>query len=196
MIYFTSDTHFGHRNVIQYCNRPFADVAQMDESLMDNWNNKITWDDEVYFLGDLTIGRSNTQLKAILARLTGNKYLIKGNHDNKLSNDVKAYFHGGAYDYLELPGLLDNSWWVAAHERENETGHSLPIVLCHYPMLEWNQSHRGSWQLHGHSHGKLEPNPRRQYDVGVDSNNYAPVSLDDLMVIMRNREVRKHHGNV
>lgn len=193
MIYFTSDTHLGHKNVIRFCNRPFADVNQMDECLMDNWNSRVGKDDIVYHLGDVSLGRSNTQTKTILARLSGTKILVRGNHDSMLRYNVFEEFDNIQY-YIEMSGFLDNSWWVAAHENEVATGHPLPIVLCHYPMLEWNQSHRGSWQLHGHSHGKLEPNPRRQYDVGVDSNNYAPVSLDELMVIMRNREVRRHHG--
>jgi calcineurin-like phosphoesterase family protein len=172
-VWFTSDPHFGHKNVIKYCERPFDSIEEMDEILIDRWNMVIDHDDLIICCGDFSLTNPKST-NEILNKLNGNKVLIKGNHEksilsNKLNRDM---FNGGIYDLLNITVIDD----------EVEYGFQ-DIILCHYPMLSWNKSHRGSWQLFGHVHGmldndiKLSPN---QIDVGVDSNDFRPISYQEV----------------
>ena len=92
VIYFTSDLHFSHYNIIKYCNRPFESVDKMNNILINNWNKIVKENDEVYILGDITLGDNEKYLN----RLKGSKYLIKGNHDKIRTHEnlkwVKDYY--------------------------------------------------------------------------------------------------------
>jgi calcineurin-like phosphoesterase family protein len=155
--YFTSDTHFGDHRVLNLYDRPFASVAAMDEALIAAWNSVCTGDDEIWHLGDFA--RTADHAAAILPRLNGAKHLVVGNND-----PTPALAHGwvSVQPYAEL----------------DEAGRKL--VLCHYPFRSWNGQHRGSLNLHGHSHGRLKALPR-QFDVGVDVRAYRPVTLEALL---------------
>lgn len=169
MIYFTADTHFYHGNVIQYEQRPFQTVEEMNETLIRNWNAKVSPDDDVYILGDFTL-KGPVPANAVLERLQGRKYLIRGNHDGFVD---RAAFRQDAFswvrDYFEL------SW----------QGHR--FVLFHYPLLTWNSMRRGSFHLHGHQHNKRRYNEAnrednlRRLDVGVDANGMSPVSIEEIL---------------
>lgn len=176
-VWFTSDTHFSHANIIKYCKRPFDSVEEMNEILIDNWNMVVSNDDLVICGGDFALGNSN-QTISVLNRLNGFKILIKGNHEKSvLSNkDAKEYFNGGIYDLLEIR-ILD----------EEVSDGFQDIILCHYPMLSWDKSHRGSWQLFGHVHGMLDGDHRlspNQIDIGVDSNGFRPISYEEVKEII------------
>jgi len=154
MWWWTSDLHLDHSNIIQYCNRPFKDVEEMDEVLIQNWNEVVGKGDNVIFAGDLTLHHKYDVVKSkYISRLNGNIIWIKGNHDYWMPKSSKYIDH--------------------------RTMGSQFIVTSHYPMRSWNKSIHGSWNLHGHSHGMLEP-LTNQYDVGVDNNNYYPVNLDTI----------------
>ena len=167
MVYFTSDLHFGHKNVISMCNRPFETVDQMNETLIKNWNSVVSEMDEIYILGDITLHRSWNHIAKYLRDLNGKKSLIKGNHDKWLYDKKcdRSYF-----DII-----------VPYHELDIE---GRKLVLCHYPIADWNGKYRGSIHLHGHVHSThwsaLQVSIGRVYDVGVDANNYFPVSLDQI----------------
>jgi calcineurin-like phosphoesterase family protein len=152
---FTSDTHFGDHRVLNLYPRPFADLAEMEEGLIARWNAVCNPDDEVWHLGDFA--RTTAKAAAVLPRLNGRKHLILGNNDPA---PPPGWDSVGAYAEIEREGAF--------------------LVLCHYPFRSWNRQHRGGWNLHGHSHGRLSPLPR-QHDVGVDANGYAPVRLQDLI---------------
>jgi calcineurin-like phosphoesterase family protein len=178
-VWFTSDTHFGHARVIEYSNRPFPSVEEMDEAMILNWNAMVRPGDRVYHLGDFSFHRPERSV-AIARRLMGQKYLVLGNHDKRLRNEP---------DFL--------SHWIWARDLEGIAVADQRIVLCHYAMLTWNQSHRGAWMLHGHSHGSL---PRDSHslrmDVGVDPMGYQPVSFETVRDEMASRDFRPidHHG--
>ena len=167
MKFFTSDTHFGHKNIIRLCDRPFQGIHEMDEELIARWNETVKEHDEVYHLGDFGYKCSVSHLKRIMERLNGRIHLIVGNHDrytlraNEELDRFTSVFH-----MLKLWGILDQ-----------------PITLCHWPMLSWDQSHRGAIQLFGHHHGnKLDKIKKGfQMDVGVDPNNFRPISLDQVI---------------
>lgn len=131
--FFTSDTHFGHANIIRFCNRPFKNVEEMDEALIENWNQVVSEDDTVFHLGDFAFGGSSVW-KSIIPRLNGHINLIIGNHDRK--NLRQGYM--SSFDMV-VPQL----------QIEIEGN---PIYLNHYPFLCYGGSYRGVWQLFGHVH--------------------------------------------
>jgi len=176
-VWFISDPHFGHKNIIKYCNRPFDSVELMDEVLIKNWNDSISDGDIVFCLGDFSL-TSNLKTIQILERLNGNKVLIRGNHEKSVLGTEKSrsFFNGGIYDLLDIRVIDDEV-----------TDGFQDLILCHYPMLTWNRSHRNSFQLFGHVHGALDGNNKlspNQLDVGVDSHNFSPINYDRVKEII------------
>ena len=174
--FFTSDTHFNHANIIRFCNRPFKDVEQMNEVMITNWNNAISKDDTVFHLGDFCLGGAAEWTK-ILDHLNGKIYLIMGNHDLK---NIRQ-------------GFISRFEHVAMQMRI-EIGKKR-IYLCHYPFLCFEGSYKDDvWQLFGHVHtrrsnsgidaGRLQYLYPTQYDVGVDNNNFTPVSFGQVKRII------------
>ena len=176
-LFFTSDTHFQHANIIKYCSRPFSSVDEMNAALCDNWNSVVRLDDIVYHLGDVLFGDVERMLPR-LRGLMGKKYLIPGNHDTtKVLESLDGIFE-------ILPSLVE-----IPLPAEGKAGqYASPLSLCHYPMATWNRSHRGAIMLHGHNHGRLPGNAQR-LDVGVDSWGFTPVRLRDVLA-----RLGKQHG--
>ncbi len=173
-IFFTSDHHFGHKNIIKFSERPFKDVQEMDEVLIQKWNEKITEEDEVYYLGDLGLCSSG-KMKKILERLNGKKYLINGNHEKSAQN-CSEHFEW-IKDYHEL----------VIEDDEFPRGQQL-LVLFHYSMREWNASHWGSYHLYGHSHGTLSDDKNAlSFDIGVDCHDFYPLSYEEVKEIMKKK---------
>ncbi len=168
MNYYISDLHLAHENIIRLCNRPFKTIDEMNMTIINNYNSIITDNDTVYFLGDIIYGKSiQNQLKAIdyIKKLKGKKILIIGNHDRYLLNNkhFKALFNR-IENYLEI--------------RDN----GKIVVLSHYPIEEWNGFFKGWIHLYGHvhNHDNLK-NIKNRYNVGVDVNDFKPVTLDQLI---------------
>jgi calcineurin-like phosphoesterase family protein len=161
----TSDTHFNHENVIQYCNRPFSSVTEMNEAMIANWNYKVSKNDRVFHLGDVTINsKTKTKhriraswLEENIPRLNGEKHLILGNHDIEYIHIYRKLFSSVEnYAELDLNGKK--------------------YILFHYPMESWNRSFHGSIHFHGHSHGSAKVVENR-IDVGVDSHGFFPIEI-------------------
>jgi len=165
MIYFTADQHFGHRNILKYESRPFANVSEMDEAMISRWNEMVNKNDMVYILGDLMFSKKESDVVAIVQRLKGKKILIKGNHDYFASKAWTNKYFEKVTDYLEI----------------NCNG--MKFCLMHYPMATWNKKHYGSIHLHGHIHSNKLPFEigGRILNVGVDLFDYRPVSIDEVM---------------
>ena len=167
-IFFTSDNHYGHKNIIKYENRPFKDVDDMDNKMIEKWNAKVSKNDTVYILGDFSFGNHDHYL----SKLNGHKILVKGNHDSRKINVHNSLFDD-VFNYLEIN--LDNDTFV---------------TMSHYPMLVWNKSHHGSINLFGHVHSLLHnikydeimrcPSDN-SYNVGVDVNNFEPCTLEEII---------------
>jgi len=163
-IFFTADTHFNHSNIIEFCNRPFSDVLEMNEILIQNWNKVIKKEDLIYHLGDFGFG----ELKHILDRLNGGIVLLVGSHDK----DTLMY----SDRFVEIYDILE----ISPYDLKEE----IFITLCHYAMRVWPKSHYNSWHLFGHSHNKLEPFGK-SFDIGVDGHNFTPWSLDEIIEKMK-----------
>ncbi|MDD5164256.1 MAG: phosphoesterase [Patescibacteria group bacterium] len=170
MIYFTADTHFGHTNIIKYCNRPFKSVDEMNESLIEEWNKVVGEDDTIYHLGDFSWDDIEL-VKSILKRLNGKKFFCFGSHDKHMSQ-LSGYFKE-----------MKESFLIKTEEDQF-------IFLNHYIHKEWHLSHYGAWHLFGHSHGRMDDYAKEEgklLDVGVDSHNFKPWSLDEVKKIMESR---------
>ena len=164
--FFTSDEHYGHRNIIKYCNRPFKDVNEMDEVIISNHNEVVSPKDTVIHAGDFTLWKDFTGVhKKYVSRLNGNHIFLVGSHDYWLN------------------GKLNPKRW----ERNiSIDGKKYYFVVDHYAMRTWHKSHYNSFQLYGHSHGNLPP-VGKQHDIGVDINNFYPVSDRMILKIMEGR---------
>lgn len=183
MIWFTADTHFNHGNVVAYSGRPFADLEQMTEAIIERWNSVVAPGDTVFHLGDFALswGRKHRQLiDHILSRLRGQKWLIVGNHDRDEVTDNSRWHKIARYHELKV---------------DPKNGRPFPIVLSHYPMRSWNRMYYGAWMLHGHCHGNLLDRGGKIADVGVDCWAFTPVSLDCIAAYMEGRSVvtEDHH---
>ena len=174
-IFFTSDLHFGHANIIRFDNRPFTSVEEMDAELIRRWNNKVSHDDMVYILGDIS-WYNDQKTSEIISSLNGHKILIKGNHD-RIHGKVRHYFDE-ITDYKEIT-LEGNKH----------------ITLCHYPIVFFNRHHYGSYMFYGHVHNSHEWKMTENYkyeleqldikcnmfNVGCMIWNYEPVTFEEVI---------------
>jgi len=164
MYFFTADEHYWHKNVIKYCQRPFISIEEMNEAIIKNNNEVVSKNDIVIHGGDTTLlSRHKFQNTGILQRLNGQHTFLKGSHDRWLAKSV-----------------------ITRWEKHID---DIYVVVDHYAGRVWPRSHYGSWQLFGHSHGNLEA-WENQYDIGVDNNNFYPVSFDELKEIMNKYATR------
>ena len=181
-VFFTSDTHFFHKNILKHC--PLRkelcnaldenDISSWDDWMVDRWNKVIGKHDIVYIIGDFAFGSAELA-KKILGKLNGKKFLILGNHDgssDKLDNYFKqitqqkmVVFKKEHYDFLE---------------------EDIQVFMCHYPLITWPSKHYGAIQLHGHCHGRLdaynEESPDLRVDIGIDSTiaEFKPIPLEKI----------------
>ena len=166
MKYYISDLHFGHANIIKLCDRPFADLLEMDETLIANWNDRVTNGDEIYIIGDLFFRAADCP-ENYLVRLKGRKHLILGNHDISWIKkvDLKKYFQS-----VERLAVINTGKCKA--------------TLCHYPMM----SFEGAYLLYGHIHNNkndaywpLLAKMENALNTSVEVNDYRPVTFEELI---------------
>ncbi len=179
-VHFTADEHVGHRNILKYCKRPFANVDEMREELIRRHNEVVGPNDTVYHLGDMfwKINKPH-QVWDYLKQLNGTHRYVLGNHEEAIRDFFDMYpnapFFGPLYERLYL--------------NARSTGTPGGIVLDHYAGRVWQNSAHGSWQLFGHSHAMLPDIGLLQMDVGVDAHNFYPVSLNQVKEVMS----KKHY---
>ena len=164
MIYFTSDTHFYHTNIIVYCNRPFENVFEMNNAIIERWNAIVNSDDTVYHLGDFAFGKYY-RISSTLEQLNGSVHLIRGNHDRSVSAMKRAGF-ADVYNSLSLE--LDGTKLFMSHKPLTDAPHlkeqidKANIHLCGHVHTRWLR------------HGKT-------INVGVDKWDFQPRALDELL---------------
>lgn len=171
MNFYIADTHFGHENIMRHSNRPFASVDEMDEVLINNWNSKVTNKDTVYILGDFCF-RSGKDPEYYLKRLNGKKVLLIGNHDGIIMKNIR-----NLSKYFEE---------ITPYKEISDNG--TKIVMCHYPMVEWNGYFRDALHFYGHIHNntgnkayEIMKDMKNAYNVGVDIIDFAPQNKDDVI---------------
>jgi len=176
-LFFTSDTHFFHYNIIKYCDRPFATVLEMNQTLIDEWNAVVSPDDTIFHLGDFSMCPKSSVVE-ILSQLNGHKHLITGNHDGQRVESVDL--------------------WESVCRTMTLQIEDISIQLNHYP----NFDKFTDWDifLYGHVHNRLDPT-HNTLDVGVDSafrhfGKYRPFSLEDIVNIVSEYEDDRQYNNV
>lgn len=154
--FFTSDTHFSHRHILTYTDRPFRSVDEMDAAFIERWNATVSPRDTVWHLGDFclsSVGRAVEVAKS----LSGHKHIVWGNHDKAVRKDAAFLAQWESHHDLVTIKVQDG----ATVQR---------IVACHYAMKIWDRSHHGAWHLFGHSHGTMpDDESSLSLDVGVDA---------------------------
>lgn len=178
--FFTSDTHFFHKWAAK--KRGFDSVEAMNLHMIEAWNSRVSPDDLVFHLGDVSFD-NNMVTAGVLAALNGRIVLVRGNHDRNMNLAVLGRF-------TEIADLKEVRLPCVGPEN---TG-PIDIVLCHFPLLEWHRSHYGTWHLHGHTHGSCEYPADMAlapvFDVGVDSApqaNFEPRSFAEIAGLMATR---------
>ena len=166
-VFFISDTHFNHENILKYENRPFNSVKEMNEEMIKLWNSVVKPGDVVYHLGDVGVKKDN--LYDILNQLNGTIYLIKGNHDYSILNDTRIVNRfEWVKDYHVIRKLINKK-----------------IILFHFPIQVWDSEHYGAIHLFGHIHSN--PNNVMKYqipnsfNVSADVIGLKPISLYDIL---------------
>lgn len=169
MKFYTSDLHLDHKNIIKYESRPFPDIDQMNETIIANWNRRVSPSDEIYVLSDFAFC-GGARANALLERLNGTKFLIKGNHDSFLKDRD--------FDKSKFS-------WIREYSHIDDGGKT--VILFHYPIAVWDRKHYGSIHLYGHIHsnkGVHHPLVERldnAFNVGVDVNEFMPKTLNELI---------------
>lgn len=188
-VFFTSDTHFCHGKILEFCNRPFSSVDEMDKKLIENWNSVVGKNDIVFHLGDFCFG-GPLKWTNVLDKLNGHIYLILGNHDMKnLKDNVRQYF-----TEINMQMQIQIDGWS--------------LYLNHYPFLCFGGAYaisRNVGQAFGHVHSGPECHGLdvkrlvnlfpTQYDVGVDNNNYTPVPWSKLKKILETQRAQAIKNN-
>lgn len=188
-IYFTADTHFGHTNIIKYCNRPYASTEEHDAALINNWNFVVGAKDIVFHLGDFAFFKNKYDFVETIHCLNGTINFVWGNHDKQL----KKYLDYIKTNCADKFNILGDYYRIKA----KTFGWEQDIILMHYAMRVWDKSHHGSWHLYGHSHGTLPDDPHaRSIDVGVDCHNYCLIEFNEIKKIMDKKlwQPIDHHG--
>lgn len=162
MFYFTADTHFGHANIIKHCKRPFKDTIEMNYQIIKNINAAVKPEDTLFILGDVAFEKK--VLFESMAEIKCKKVLLVGNHDNWRTFNV-----------LQQEKLIESY-----HDTLMVKYNGISIWLSHYPHLAWDKQIYGAYHLYGHVHGRFANEPNKNglsMDVGVDCNNYCPLSF-------------------
>ena len=193
-VFLTSDPHFWHSNIIKYCKRPFSNVEEMNDILIKNINDTVPADALLFIVGDFAFTGSTNAIRVLSERIIPKIVLIYGNHchQNKLFKETKTQYFLHATERLKI-SIKDDEVHGGMQE----------IILDHYPGIVWNGSHRGTWQAFGHVHlnGEVSTSldasyvrsrmSANQYDVGVDNNNYTPISYEELKTIITIQNIER-----
>ena len=205
MIWFTSDLHLKHPSIIHLGNgRPFDSLQRMEAYLIDAINDHVSPDDTLWVLGDFTMKGTPEKVAPYLERIAcADVRLVRGNHDRLFG------YGGGGFEGRRFSSVSDYA------ELADPLGDGSRFVLSHYPMLDWDRMYHGSYMLHGHIHswpagdaakfvgprfvthehgllgynGWNRANGIRRYDVGVDANGYAPVSMEKIVAFFDGMEL-------
>lgn len=191
--YWTSDLHFGHKNILNYDGRPWSTVEEMEVALIKNINDTVKADDELYILGDITLHSKPAVIIDLMNRIhCKNKFLIKGNHDTIKSDAVNCFTW--IKDYYRLKFQTDEKEMENLPEslktiiRLNK--YKIRFVMSHFPMCSWDGKERGDFHLFGHVHnnGHSCCQYPTKINVGIMCNNFFPFSVKDIFDVIGSRD--------
>ncbi len=167
MLFFIADPHFGHKNILTLCDRPYKTIEEMNLDLIQRWNGKVTGNDTIYVVGDMFFRAEDPE--SVLSQLKGKKHLIIGNHDGSWIGKVDL-----------------NRYFKSFSLMEQFSNGAVGLTLCHYPLLTWKHQKR-TYMIHGHIHQDTEMEfwpliaaNEHILNAGVDINNFEPVTFEEL----------------
>lgn len=175
MIYYISDIHFNDQRVFDKCNKPFANLKDYEEVIISRWNKKVTRNDTVYVLGDISDGISKDSVD-LFKKLNGAKHLIIGNHDEPILKEIEESHIFESIQFIKL-----------INDRNRK------VCLCHYPLMDWMEFSREGYHVYGHIHNKTCLNDhayveiknyyknKKAFNASADVTNYEPVTLDEMI---------------
>jgi calcineurin-like phosphoesterase family protein len=172
MIWFTADLHLDHEAILSFQGRPFKTLDDMNKALVDNWNRVVAPGDEVWLLGDFVW---SAHVHYWRKQLQGHINLVLGNHDRRRLSLLDSRLFTSVQDVRYLRWQGERFW------------------LSHYAHRVWPKSGSGAYHLYGHSHGDLPMGPGRSMDVGVDANDYTPISIERVVELLRDQPMTMHH---
>lgn len=166
-IWLTSDSHYNHEKNFIWEPRGFSSVKEMNEAIVEKWNDVVKDDDIVYHLGDVLMSADLEGGMSLVRQLKGHKYLAFGNHDTE--NRVEAFKKEKLFEDIQMGYRLKAG--------------KLSLVLSHYPQLVANREDKKPiWSLHGHTHQTTNfSDIFHAYHVGVDSHCCCVVNLEDIV---------------
>lgn len=190
-VYWIGDTHYGHKNIVRGVSewsstdgcRDFNTVEEMNETMIQNINNTVKWNDTLWHLGDWSFG-GVANIEKFRHRIhCQNVHLILGNHDYPILKHIDKYAH-----------LFSSIQQIKTKKICGQH-----IVMCHFPLFVWERHTKGSWNLAGHSHGNLKDPTylkRKTLDVGLDNHpEFRPFHFDEIYTIMKSKSINPvdHH---
>jgi len=161
-IWFTADLHLLHPKIVEICSRPTS-IEEHDEWIISRINEKVGKQDQLYILGDVSMGSKKNTEPLIMKIKCKNKFLIIGNHDNNLLNSTL---------FTQITQIKNFTFNSPSYP-------NIHIVLCHYPIASWERKIHGAMHMYGHVHGRFQ-NSGLSFDCGVDAQNYYPISLEEV----------------
>jgi len=169
MIFFTSDHHFDHTNIIKYCDRPFKNAGHMNNILIQKWNEVVKPEDTVFYIGDFCMTNNSEKASSWIKRLNGTKHLILGNHD-KIN----------IWKYIDIGfSSVHKSFKLPLGNKE--------IYLVHDPAVK-TALPNGSILIHGHVHNLWKTMPDKGLiNVGVDVWEFKPVSEEQILELLKDQ---------
>lgn len=165
MIYFTSDWHFSHKNIVKFCptfRTPFNSIDDMDKELIERWNATINPDDVVYNLGDVSFSHDLKAIEKTLSQLNGKHHLILGNHDGLIARHKERFLTATKNDGNPILSSVQDYLKLSIKELKRT------LILFHYPIDEWDGCHKGYYHLHGHIHDRMAKVKGKILNVGFD----------------------------
>jgi calcineurin-like phosphoesterase family protein len=176
MLFFTSDTHLDHFNIIRYCNRPFKTTEEMNETIISNWNSVVKPEDTVYHLGDFCLS-ARERMRWLGSRLNGHKHLIMGNHDKG-----KTRLHEAGFESV-----------IRSIHETFKLKNGMTVHLAHYPYKtndawNWSPVDNGLILLCGHVHDRWKIK-NKMVNVGVDVHNFTPISEEQILQLIKENQL-------
>lgn len=160
--FFIADTHFNHENIIRYCNRPFANVSEMNEALIHNWNSTVGKQDSVFVLGDFAFRATKQDISDLIGKLNGRKFLVLGNHDR----------------------VYKTSWWIRKSGFEEVSRFPILVeehlILSHEPIFMNASMPYVNVYGHVHNNDMYQDVSPHGFCVSVERINYTPIELTEL----------------
>lgn len=175
--FFSGDLHFFHKRIIELDELPYENVEEMNEAIIDNWNSKINTRDEAYILGDLGLGNFDEIMRCV-GRLKGHLHFIPGNHDHAF---MKKIVFMRCFESIELIKELRIAHTYKGGRLKTH------VVLCHYPLLDWDKRHYGAIHLHAHTHNIMKDYDPKAINVGIAQNGMMPWSWPEIYAHARKR---------